>query len=125
VSEAVWYFADFLPTAAALANADAPVAVDGVDVRSALLGEEDSLPDRFLYWEKRREDPVRLEQAVRWGNWKAFRAAIDGPLELYDLAADIGEKNNVSARHPDVVARIESYLAGARTPSPYWPLDGE
>ena len=30
----------------------------------------------------------------------------DSPLQLYDLAADIGEKNNVAAQHSDVVARL-------------------
>ena len=32
------------------------------------------------------------------------------PLELYDLAKDLGEAKNIADRHPDVIARIEAYL---------------
>ena len=38
------------------------------------------------------------------------------------MAKDIGEKENVADRHPDVVARVEAYLKTARTESKDWPL---
>ncbi len=50
-SQTVWYFADFLPTAASLAETRVPVPVDGVDVTPALLYTDHDLPERFLYWE--------------------------------------------------------------------------
>jgi hypothetical protein len=56
------------------------------------------------------------------GDWKAFRAKLGGPLELYDLAKDLGEAKNIADRHPDVIARIEAYLQTARTDSTDWPL---
>ena len=39
--------------------------------------------------------------------------------ELYDLEADIGEKNNVAGQHPDIVARLkEEYMKlNSRAPS--------
>ncbi|GMW02184.1 MAG: arylsulfatase [Candidatus Hydrogenedentota bacterium] len=125
VSDAVWHFADILPTAATLAGARVPNRVDGTNVAPILLGETDSLPNRFLYWEKHRDEPVRLEQAVRWGDWKGIRLGLDKPLELYNLKDDIAEENDVSSRHPDIVSHIESYLNTARTPSPYWPVPNE
>jgi len=64
-------------------------------------------------------------QAVRWRNWKALRPAPDGPLELYNLAKDISEGQNVAAEHPDVIARIEAYLKTAHTDSPSWPIKVE
>jgi hypothetical protein len=44
------------------------------------------------------------------------------PLELYDLARDLGEAKSIADRHPDVIARIEAYLQMARSDSTDWPL---
>lgn len=125
VSEAVWYFADFLPTAANLAGASAPKPVDGIDVTAALLDNIRDLPDRFFYWELPQGDTQPLRQAVRWRDWKAVRHGPEAELELYDLRNDVGEERNVSGGHPEVVARIQDFLKTARTPSPYWPADGD
>jgi len=59
---------------------------------------------------------------VRMGKWKAVRHDANGPLELYDLSVDIGEANDIAAEHPDIAAKIENYLARARTPNEHWPL---
>ena len=56
------------------------------------------------------------------GKWKAVRKAPAEPLELYDLSADLGETKNLASDHADVVARIETCLAGARSPSKDWSL---
>lgn len=122
VSEAVWYFADFLPTAARLADTTVPVPVDGIDVTAALLDStHSSLHGRFLYWESPGGESNPLRQAVRWNDWKAVRQGHDAELELYDLRGDPGERNDVSADNPGVVEIIMDYLKTARTPSPHWP----
>jgi len=46
----------------------------------------------------------------------------DKPLELYDLAADIAEEQDISAESPDVVVKFEAYLKRARTESVNWPV---
>jgi arylsulfatase A-like enzyme len=119
VSDAPWYFADFLPTAAALAGAEVPPAVDGISVLPTLLGKPQDLAERFMYWEFFEGG---FQQAVRWRHWKALRSRRGRPLELYNLAEDIGETRNVAADHPRVVARIEQYLETARTQSEDWPV---
>jgi arylsulfatase A-like enzyme len=118
-SDAVWYFADLLPTLAELAGVKPSSNTDGMNVLPALLGKKQKTDDRFLYW----EFPAgKFQQAVRWRNYKAPRLAPGKPLELYDLAEDIAEKQNIAAEHPDVVAKIEEYLKTARTDSPNWPI---
>lgn len=119
ISDAAWYFADFLPTVAELIGVNPPPGVDGISVLPTLLGKEQNLDDRFMYW----EFPGRgFQQAVRIGDWKAVRPKWGEPLELYNLAVDPGEKDDVSAQHPDVMEMIEEYLKTARTDSEYWPL---
>jgi arylsulfatase A-like enzyme len=104
------------PTLAELAGVVPPDGIDGVSVLPSLVsGSQPDLRKRPLYWES------GSRQAARMANWKAVRPAPDGPLELYDLAHDIGEQNDVAADHPVVVAWFKRYLAEARTPSPHWP----
>jgi arylsulfatase A-like enzyme len=120
MSTAAWHFADLLPTFAELSGAKIPAGLDGISVVPALLGRaQPELATRHLYWEFHEGGS---KQASRRGNWKAVRLRPSAPIELYDLAADLGEKNNVAAQHPAVVAEFEKYFATARTESPYWAL---
>ena len=121
-SDHVSAFWDFLPTFATLAGAQPPTETDGLCMVPTLL----NIPKRqkqheFLYWEFHER---RSQQAVRMGRWKAVRSGAAGKLELYDLETDLGETTDVADQHPDVVARIEAYLATARTESEFWPLKG-
>jgi arylsulfatase A-like enzyme len=119
VSDHVWAHWDVLPTLAELAGARAPGGIDGLPMARALRGEPQPSHD-FLYWEFHERG---FQQAARHGRWKAVRLAPDRPLELYDVVADPGETRDVAASHPEVVRRIEQYLAGARTESPLWPVE--
>lgn len=119
VSDQVWTFWDFLPTAAELAGAQPPPGLDGLSFAPTLLGRHQERTHEFLYWEFHERGS---KQAVRMGDWKAIRQRIGAPLELYDLRFDLSETNNVADRHPEVVARIETYLKTARTESAHWPL---
>jgi arylsulfatase A-like enzyme len=120
VSDQPWAFWDFLPTAAELAGANAPADIDGVSMAPAILrGERIERP--YLYWEFFEGG---FNQAVRTGDWKAVRKN-QGDIELYDLASDLGETNNLAAERPEIVRRIEAILRAARTPSREWPVAGE
>ncbi|MHC4756791.1 MAG: sulfatase-like hydrolase/transferase, partial [Planctomycetota bacterium] len=110
VSDAQWYFADVMPTLADLAGVKPPDNIDGVSVLPTLLGKKQpELPERFMYWEK----PGILQQAARWRDWKVIRRKKGESLELYDLATDPGEVNNVAEKNPQVVAFFEEYLKTA------------
>jgi arylsulfatase A-like enzyme len=119
VSDMVWAFWDFLPTAANIAMTNPPANIDGISFLPTLLGQTQTNRHDFLYWEFHERG---FQQAVRMGNWKAVRPQAGEPLELYNLKTDIGEKQNVAEQHPDVVAKIEEYLKTARTESDRWPI---
>ena len=117
-SDLPWVFYDFLPTAAELAGARPPQKIDGISVLPTLLGKKQK-GRRFLYWEHPR---AGLSQAVRLGDWKGVRIGPAGPIELYDLKRDPGEKSNVAAGHPDTVAQIEVIIKAEHVESKNWPV---
>ena len=119
VNDQPWAFWDFLPTAAEIASAKLPEKLDGLSMLPALLGKPQTNRHDFLYWEFHERG---FQQAVRMGDWKAVRPQAGAPLELYHLGADPGEKQNVAAQNPEVVARIEEYLKTGRTESEHWPI---
>jgi arylsulfatase A-like enzyme len=118
-SDFVWAFWDFLPTAAELAGAKPASGIDGQSIAPVLLGIGEVKPHEFLYWEFHEGGS---KQAVRMGNWKAIRNKLGGPLELYDLSKDTGEKEDLADKNKEMVAKIEDYLKTARTDSKEFPL---
>ncbi|MEW6357386.1 MAG: arylsulfatase [Planctomycetota bacterium] len=118
VSNQVWAFWDFLPTAAELAGAKPPDGIDGISMLPALLGKQQKQHD-YLYWEFHERGTA---MAVRMGKWKAVRPLPKTPIELYDIEKDIGEEHNVADQHPDVAASAAEIFGTERTESDYFPL---
>lgn len=85
---------------------------------AAIKGGE-ARPRPPLYWEFHERG---FTQAARIGNWKGVRNGVGKPLELYDLAEDIGETRNVAAANPEKVAEFEAFLKAARVDSEDWPI---
>ena len=119
VSDLVWAFWDFLPTACQIAGVSPPPKLDGLSMLPGLLGQTQSARHSYLYWEFHEGG---FKQALRLGDWKAVRLQADGPLELYDLQTDLEEKHNVADQYGQVVARIEKFLKSARTESAEFPV---
>ncbi|MDO8544900.1 MAG: arylsulfatase [Opitutaceae bacterium] len=116
VTDHLSYFPDFMPTFAELAGTTPPRDTDGISFVPELLGEKAAgrrqEQHRYLYWE------ITKHTAVRMGNWKAVRVGADAAWELYDLAKDISEKNNVAAQKPDILAQMKAFAAEAHRPMP-------
>ena len=121
---------DLFVTAARLAGAAVPTdrAIDGIDLSAPLRGTGPS-PRRllFYYWDSEL-------RAVRKGNFKAHfitsgaygegaaRAEHNPPL-LFNVAEDPGERFNIAAEHPDVVADlVKEAEAHRKTVEPRKPL---
>ena len=122
VSDLVWHFADFLPTAAALAGTEVPDGLDGVNVLDSLRGEDSQHGDRFLYW---RNYTAPKARAARWGRWKAVQPRSDGAFqafELYDLDTDPGESVDLAFWRQGVVANLLEYLRDKVPPENLHPV---
>jgi arylsulfatase A len=117
-------FWDVLPTFCELAGVESPEDIDGISFLPTLLGQNNrQKKHEYLYWEFHEQGK---KQAVRFGDWKGVRLNVagnpDGPIELYNLRDDIGEKDNIAEQRPDIVAKISEYMKTAWTRSEHWPL---
>jgi arylsulfatase A-like enzyme len=124
---------DLFATAVRLAGGELPTdrVIDGVDLRAPLTGSGPSPRQKlFYYWDSEL-------RAVRKGAYKAHfitsgaygdgspRTEHNPPL-LFNVAEDPGERFNVAAMHPDIVADLVREAAEHRkTVGPSKPLFDE
>jgi arylsulfatase A-like enzyme len=122
---ALW---DILPTVLEIAGVSQPPGLDGLSMLPILLGDEVSQPThdqlRPLYWET--FNWIYRGQATRLNDWKAVRPAlVDSwdPVELYDLANDAAETNDVAAvpANCTLLLQLKALLNSARIPPPLDP----
>jgi arylsulfatase A-like enzyme len=114
-----WAAWDLLATACDVIGTKPPAEADGISFLPALLGKAQTNRHDHFYWEQHEGAQA---QAVRAGPWKAIRPAPDGPVELYQLVDDLAEKDDVAAKHPEVVARLERLMKQSHTDDARWPL---
>ena len=108
---------DIHPTFAALAGASTAQCkpLDGMNVWDTIATGNPSPRREFIY----NIEPFRA--AMRQDDWKIiWRPLIPSSVDLYNLADDPSEKNNLAAEHPEMVAtmkaRIESLAKEAAKP---------
>lgn len=133
VSNAMASALDVLPTLADLCHTDPPARrIDGVSLVPLLRGDAAAQPREAFYF---YFDENNLK-AVRRGPWKlvvphgsrtyaglpgrdGFPGAVSERdsvrLALYDLRRDPGERFDVQAQHPDVVAQLQQLAEQARS----------
>jgi arylsulfatase A len=95
---------DLFATMVSIAGAKLPAGLklDGVDILPVLT-ESGKMPERMLFWRYRKE------KAVRKGPWKLL---VQGDkVRLFNLEEDLGEKENLADRKPDMVKQLEDELS--------------
>lgn len=117
---------DLYPTLAAAAKATIPstTTLDGVNLLP-LLTESTPLAERPLFWhfpiylqayrknDLETRDPkfrTRPGSAVRLGDWKLIHYFEDNALELFNLADDIGEQQEISQENPEKTLKLFDLL---------------
>jgi arylsulfatase A len=74
------------------------VTLDGFDMTTVLADSRKS-PRNEMFWQR------RSNKAARVGNWKWVESSRGSGL--FDLSEDIGEKNDLSAQKPEVLAKVK------------------
>jgi arylsulfatase A-like enzyme len=107
---------DFYPTVMDIADIKStPQKLDGVSLMPLLAGREE-LDRDAIYWHMPHyhSSGVRPSGAVRWKNYKLIEYFEDGRIELFDLAEDQSERNDISGKRPDIAALLKTKLENWR-----------
>jgi arylsulfatase A-like enzyme len=105
---------DITATALAAAGAKGDKSLDGVDLRPYLAGRKSGDAHKALYWRSGGQG------AMRKGKWKLL--TIEDQTYLFDLEADLGERNNLADVRPDKVRELRADWAkwSGRMMAPQW-----
>ncbi|MBI2478702.1 MAG: sulfatase [Planctomycetia bacterium] len=95
---------DMFATAARLSGAKLPKSLDGVDLMPYLTDQQSSAPHETFYWRQ------GSKTALRHGDWKLVhmgRNLSQPKWELYNIAHDISEQNDLAAEMPARVTELD------------------
>jgi arylsulfatase A-like enzyme len=116
-------FWDFFPTFADITGQPRAEGLDGISLLPTLQSKGVQKQHEYLYWEF-HENGGR--QVVRAGNWKAVRLNVmkdpDAPVQLFNLAVDPGETQNLSAQHPEVVRKLKAIMRTSHVENANFPF---
>lgn len=105
--EGLIHAVDLYPTLAGLAGASTAKCkpLDGVNVWDTIAENKPSPRSEMVY----NIEPFR--GALRQGDWKLiWRTLLPSSVDLYNLAEDPSEKNNLAASNPEMVAKMKQRL---------------
>jgi arylsulfatase A-like enzyme len=119
-SDHISAFWDILPTMADIAEVDIPENIDGISIFPTLNGNSNRQKEHeYLYWEFKKLN--KGKRALRKGDWK-FHQFVDtktGEIsyELYNLANDSSESNNLIDKEKEKVDELKKLMMGAYSES--------
>ena len=97
---------DVLPTLADLCGLKTTARFDGRSLAGLLRSSSSTMPDRMMVVQY-GQIPKKWEATIIWNKWRVVNGT-----ELYDIATDPGQKTDLSAKHPDVVAKMRRHYEG-------------
>jgi arylsulfatase A-like enzyme len=116
-------FWDWLPTFADLVGKSAPDQIDGISMLPSILGKTAQASHDHLYWEFHE---LGGRQAVQKNGWKLVKYEVKDSskttIELFNLASDPSETQNLSVENPEKVAELEELIRKAHRPNPVFRL---
>jgi arylsulfatase B len=99
---------DIVPTALGAAGAAIPGNTDGMDLLPVITGKAAAPKSRKLFWRMGRSI------AYRSGDWKIVRQVprgqLDAPFELFDIAQDSVESNDLAKKKNETLQRLSKEL---------------
>ncbi len=119
------YFPDLLPTLKELIVPDGriPGPIDGISLAPTFLSQPaGQVAHEVMVWEFAGYGG---QQAVLLDDWKGVRRDIHkgkGAIELYAIGQDPGERQDLAAKHPEIVRRIAAIMREQHTESKLFPL---
>lgn len=112
-SDAIALTMDLYPTMADAAGVPLHHALDGVSILPTLEGDDQPLDDRTVFFTRREGGNRYMGQtiwAVRQGDWKLLQNSPMEPFELYNLADDPREQNDLADEESEVYNRLAEAL---------------
>jgi arylsulfatase A-like enzyme len=109
---------DWLPTALAAAGTEVKPEwqLDGVNLLPLLEGKSTQAPHDALFWR------FGVQYAVRQGDWKLVKPSVNSQPKLFNLANDVGEKNDLAAKEPEKTKQLQALWDAwnAKNEAPRW-----
>jgi arylsulfatase A-like enzyme len=84
---------------------------DGVSLVPLLRGSKEPVHESlFWHFPHYGNHGTGPASSVREGDWKLIHWIEDDSVELFNLATDLSEKNNVAAQHPEIAKNLRERL---------------
>lgn len=128
---------DFFPTIlemAGISGYETVQKVDGLSFVPQLLQEKVSNQNRALYWHYPNNwgpsgPGIGASSSIRLGDWKMIYYHGDESFELFNIAEDIGEQNNLSGSNreklDELAQNLSDYLQSVNAQMPVNKLSGK
>jgi arylsulfatase A-like enzyme len=117
------YFADWFPTLCDAAGLTKPAGLDGESLWPALTSGKTVARSRPMIWVF---PEYGGQVAVQIGHFKLVRQGLKtktpGPWEVYDLAKDPAEADNLATSHADLIRQAEDLLRREVAANPVFPV---